>query len=402
MNAAALGLSGAAVVMMMTLGALLFALINRSRVKRRFKLAAKHSSTLNKCLVVRPCAGVEDHLRECLLSISSATCDFPIRILLAVDDPDDAALPTLENVREVLSARGFAVSVVIAPVIGPNRKAAIIAECLRLEGHDAETLLVADSNVNLTGYNLNQLIAGLFDDARTGAVWAPFREVAAVPSFGNTASEAVLHYSWHSFGLLSAVDPGGMVGKLFAVRKDALKVVSDFRNLVGVLGEDMALSRALRTAGYKVICAPDAAVSPMSVKTWGETRYRHTRWMLVIKSQRPALLASYPLLFFNSLWVYLVALLCAPVLPKPAAALFGAAFLIRLSVGYAAARMLDISPPMKTLLPGIFIADVLLLSAFRRALFTRSFTWRGRALRINRAGVLESVASAGEKPMAAK
>lgn len=393
MTAAAYGLLGAALLTVLTLGALVFAVIQRGRMRRRFHRAAlPQPSTLNKCLLIRPCAGDEPHLRECLLSIAAATCDFPVRILLAVDDPKDGALPTLEAARGELAARGFDTAVVIAPIIGPNRKASILAECLRLEGKDADAVVIADSNISLKGYDLNQLVTGLFQDSRTGAVWAPFRETSDIRSFGNTASEAVLHYSWHSFGLLSAVDPGGMVGKLFAVRKDALQAVSDFRDLVHVLGEDMALSKALRTNGYRVIAAPRPAVSPVSAKSRQETKYRHFRWMLVIKSQRPALLISYPMLFFNSLLVYFTAILCAPMLPMQAAALAAGGFIVRLSVGYTAARMLEIRPAPSTLLKGVFIADVLLLSAFIKALFTRSFTWRGRALKINKTGALESAA----------
>ena len=378
----------AATLSIATLGTLVFGVINRARLTRNFRRAATQGIAPNRALLIRPCAGDEPGLKNRLLSVCEAHCDFPLRIVLAVDDPNDAALPAIYAARDALVARAWDVSIVFAPVIGPNRKASIISECLRLERKNIDTAVIADSNIDLAGFDLNRLTAGLLGDPGIGAVWAPFRETAKRRSFGNFASEAVLHFSWHSFGLLSAVDAGGLVGKLFAVRKEALAEVSDFSDLTHVLGEDAALSKALRTAGYGVRVAPLTVLSPVPSKRWSETLDRHVRWMMVVKSQRPALLSAYPLLFFNALFIYFAALLVAPIHPIPALTLAAFTFVVRVAVGAVAARMLGLRPRWPQLFSAVFIGDALLTLAFFKTLYSRSFTWRGRPLFIDRSGTL--------------
>ena len=378
----------AAALEVLTLGALVFGVINRARLTRSFQRSVKRGIAPNRALLIRPCAGDEPGLKDRLLSVCEAHCDFPLRIVLAVDNPNDKALPAIHAARDALVALAWDVSIVIAPVIGPNRKASIIAECLRVEKSEFDSVVIADSNIDISGVDLNGLTAGLLGNPAIGAVWAPFRETAARRTCGNVASEAVLHFSWHSFGLLSAVDADGLVGKLFAVRKEALAEVSDFRALTRVLGEDAALSKALRASGYNVHVAPLTAQSPVPPKTWSETLDRHVRWMMVVKSQRPALLAAYPLLFFNTLFIYLAALLIAPVLPIPAMLLAAFTFAVRIAVGTVAARMIGLRPRWAQLLSAVFISDALLFLAFFKTLFSRTFTWRGQPLYIDRSGTL--------------
>jgi ceramide glucosyltransferase len=113
--------------------------------------------------------------------------------------------------------------------------------------------------------------------------------------------------------------------------------------------------------------------------------------MMVIKAQRPALLISYPMLFFNALVMVASSAACAPFSPLLSGIVLYAAVLLRIGVGYTAARMLSLRPKASDLLFGILIADVLLVIAFIKALGTRRFNWRGRWLTISGGGELKDV-----------
>ena len=295
-----------AALLVATLGALVFAVVKRRALKSTLRRLNTERFQGRTCLLIRPCAGDEPRLFDALTSVTQSNRDFSLTVAFGVDCAEDSVIPAIENAVKTLEAAGIEAKVVIAPLIGPNRKASILAECVRRFGQNVDAVISADSNVSLAGFNLNALVEPLFADADLGATWVPFRESCDTPAFGNLVSEAVLHYSWHSFGLLSALDPRGMVGKLFAVKREALRATDDFRNTARVLGEDVALARSLLENGWKVTALPIAVTSPVGRKTCADTVARHVRWMMVVKAQRPALLISYPLLFFNSLPLCLV------------------------------------------------------------------------------------------------
>src|SRR5690606_35045969 len=100
-----------------------------------------------------------------------------------------------------------------------------------------------------------------------------------------------------AFSLLGRLEPHGLlVGKTFAVRLTALRRVGGFAALVQHLGEDMELARRLREQGSCVQESDTVVSSLASRRSVGQVLARYARWLLVIRAQRPALLASYPLL----------------------------------------------------------------------------------------------------------
>jgi ceramide glucosyltransferase len=258
---------------------------------------------------------------------------------------------------------------------------------------DDDVALVIDSDVELETLDLTRLLAPLRDpDARVAATWCPPVEREPV-SLGDRMSAALLGGSLHAFPLLGVLDPAGLVGKTLAVRLDALREVGGFAGLVRHLGEDMELARRLRARGFRIAMSEQVVASLASRRRVTDVLARYARWLLVIRAQRPRLLASYPLLLAATPGIVLGGSLGLWLGLPGAGAAMGLAVVARLVVAYAAARVAcraagPVAGPM-TALGDAVLADALLLGAFVRALGPARVRWRDRSLRLGTHGVLE-------------
>lgn len=337
-----------------------------------------------RILLVRPCAGHEPGLEQRLVSALATVGEARPAVRFSVASADDPAVEAITAAMGRLSAAGVEVELVLAPPIGPNRKTSQLAAAAPPGA--ADLVICADSDVDLTGLNLDLLLRPLALGA--GACWAPPVERGPLRGVGDRASQAVLGGSLHSFPLLSRLDPAGLVGKLFAVRGDALEAAGGFRGLVRHLGEDMELARRLRLLGWRVEVAPMVAPSMASGRAPREVVARYARWLQVIRAQRPALLVTYPAFFFC--WPLQTALAITSL--DASSAMAGAALLIallgRLIVALGAARLAGRPLGLGSALVDMALSDLTLGLAWLGALMTRRFQWRGVPLRIGRGGEL--------------
>ncbi len=341
-----------------------------------------------RVLVVRPCAGNEPGLDRALASLASVRSSVRLTCRFAVDDASDPAAAPAAIAASALRDAGIDATIVFTSADAPNHKAAQIEAALAQEREAFDLLVVADSDVDLTAFHLDALLAPMLADEAVGAVWAPPVETGPVTGGGDRASRALLSASLHAFTILGALDGGGLVGKLFAVRRDAIRATGGFAAMTRVLGEDMELARRLRGSGRKVLVAPLVAKSLKTGRSWRGSVERYARWLTVIRAQRPHLLASYPLLFFATPLVLVASALLAPAAPGFALAAAIVALLSRVFVAIAARALAgDRFSPLASIVDAA-LADALLASAFAKALATRTITWRGRTLTIDRRGVL--------------
>jgi ceramide glucosyltransferase len=341
-----------------------------------------------RVLVVRPCAGLEPSLDRTLASLSGIRTGATIACRFAVESAGDPAAAAASRAAGALRAAGMDAGVVFTGADAPNHKAAQIEAVLAKEPDRFEVLVVADSDVDLAAFELDTLLSPLLEDATVGAVWAPPIEAGAISGSGDRASRALLAGSLHAFTILGALDGGGLVGKLFAVRSTAVVAAGGFGKMRRVLGEDMELSRRLRGAGLSVRVAPTVARSLQTGRSWQDAAARYGRWLSVIRAQRPHLLASYPLLFCATPLIVIASLILlrfAPVLALAALVLGLASRLFTAAVARAFAG--EPFSPWASLLDAV-LADALLAHAFARAVATRRFVWRGRTLTIDRRGAL--------------
>jgi ceramide glucosyltransferase len=361
-------------------------------LRRPVPAATSRAPTLAQTLlVVRPCAGDEPCLALTLASLG-ALADLPgVRVRFAVATAADAAVSAIGTACERLAARGVDARLVVTHATGPNQKSDQLARVLAAEP-DGATIVVVDSDVDLTAFDWDALLAPLADP-RVAAVWAPPCEAPGA-TFGDRASEALLGGSLHAFPLLAGIDPHGLVGKVVAVRRAALDAIGGFAALGQHLGEDMELARRWRAAGARVVASRGVALSRAARRTPTAAAARYGRWLTVIRAQRPALLASYPALFFATPLIVFASTLAVVAGRAGVGALAAEALAVtaRLTVGFAAARACGRPTTPLAILTDAVLADGLLAWAFARALRSRTVRWRGRALRVTPGGALHEVA----------
>ncbi|EYF03788.1 glycosyltransferase [Chondromyces apiculatus] len=356
-------------------------------------------------LLVRPCAGHEPHLDRALRSLCEARTSATLRCTFAVESDDDEAAPAARAAVQALISAGIpsclvntAQGTATPRAFAPNRKAAQIAAVVAAERQPFDVLLIADSDVDLAGLDLDTLLAPLSGPHPAAAAWAPPAEFAPPHTLADRASAALLGGSLHAFPLLAGLDPGSLVGKLCALRADALHRIGGFDALTAHLGEDMELGRRLRAQGSAIRVAPLVAPSLASHRSIPAIVSRYARWLTVIRAQRPLLLASYPALFAATPLIVLLALLTASATATapattatvswPALAAIALALGARLLTAFAAARAAGRPTSLRTAIADALLADLLLLAAFTRALVSRKVVWRSAVLTVDRRGLL--------------
>lgn len=329
-------------------------------------------------LLLRPCAGAEPELDRTLSSLP-ALGPHRLRVCFITAEAGDPAEPAIQRALSSLRAQGVAAEHRLGPPLGPNRKLSQLVA--GIAGAEEEVFLCVDSDVDLEGLPLDALVGPL----QTGlaAVWAPPVEVQQ-RSLGDRLSRAVLGGSLHAFPLLCGIDPAGLVGKCFALRRDALGAIGGLAPLAHHLGEDMELSRRLRAAGFAVGPAGALCRSVVAGRSPSAVRQRLSRWILVIRGQRPALLPSYPLLLAASPLQVGLAL----VVGEPGLALLALA--ARAASSVLARRRCGLPLRPEEILLDTLLGDGLLLWAWLRALRSRRLSWRGQPMFVDREGRLRA------------
>lgn len=337
-------------------------------------------------LVVRPCAGSEPSLGPNLATLGALRDPF-VRVRFAVATRDDAAVPAITAACGTLTAAGIDARMVVTEASAPNQKSDHLARVIAAEP-DAPIVVNVDSDVDLSCFDWDALLTPLSDPG-LAAVWAPPVE-APGETFADRTSEALLGGSLHAFPMLAGIDRDGMVGKVVALRRTALESVGGFAALREHLGEDAELARRLAASGAALKSSRGVAHSRASGRDLRAAVVRYGRWLTVIRAQRPALLVSYPALFFATPLLVLASTAAVTAGVGGAWSLIaeGVAVSARLLVAWAAARASGRSGGAFARVTDALLADALLALAWASAVTTRSVRWRGRTLRVDAGGTL--------------
>lgn len=275
-------------------------------------------------------------------------------------------------------------SVLVTHARDGNRKARQLMAAEQQLPSNVDVVLVADADVRLDAALAKEMLTELAPPA-VGAVWAPPRECAAA-SWGDVASKGVLDASLHAFPVLAALDPRGMVGKCFAIRRDALSHIGGFAKVSHVLGEDMELSRLLHAGGHRVVATSRPADARVSGRPLRAALQRFARWISVIRHQRMHLLVSYPLLFAAMPLQIFLSLALSLNDPVAGLTLLVSSVLTRLLIALLARW--STGRDMRGLPSAMLFGDVTLLAAWAMVLFGLPVSWRGVPLRFGPNGQL--------------
>lgn len=256
----------------------------------------------------------------------------------------------------------------------PNRKVGHLANALATLTSPS-VVVVADADVRLT----SELLTALRVEISNGAdLCTAAPEPTGDASLGGLLWTAVLSHGHLAFRALDAVaiGPKPVCGKVMALSPRAQAVLVGLGHYVG---EDLELSARLHAAGAKVTLAPlPAAACVEPTASLASVLDRLDRWMVVLRTQRPALAPTVPLLFCAAWPVLALGLwLRGPMLAAAAALwLVRTALAVRLRPRWSA-----LAWPL---------AELALAVAFFRSLPRTTVTWRGRTLAVGRGGEIAS------------
>ena len=356
----------------------------RARNLGRAEVRVPSEALDSEVVLVRPLAGAEPGLYDRLVRTGGAT-----RILFAIRDEQDGAFEQASRAVRVLVQRGCDATVVFTHAVGPNLKSDQLARALATLTKAPPVVAVADSDVDLHEGAILMLAAPLLSSDGPHATFAPFACVCegSGATLGDRALVATLSASLHAFPFLVGIDATLFVGKLFSIRTDSLAQIGGFSALVDVLGEDVELRRRLDEHGLRADTIPVVARATRTGRSLGEAISRMTRWLAVVRAQRPHLLASYPLLMAGALPLLAFSMLVSRHAGEPYAWVLWAATLTaivaRLIVSFEGRRHSGQQRGFGTALVDIPVSDALLLVSLAKALVARNVSWRGETLRLD-------------------
>ncbi|ATB30876.1 glycosyltransferase family 2 protein [Melittangium boletus] len=328
-----------------------------------------------------------------------ASTRVPVLLLRPVDAPSPQEL---ENLALPIDYAGPLEHVVLSPVRPSlpegvrwvpseprtsNRKVGHVLSALAAPPREGRVVLVVDADVAVTG----ALVEGLAAPVAAGAALS-----TAVPTpvgaqgLAGRAVAGLLRRTHHSFRALHVMSAGAQAvcGKALGLGAPAL---DELPRLADHIGEDLELSKRLHARGLDVALCEVPALVPLAPGDWRGARERFTRWMQVLRSHRPGLYPTVPLLFTPT-WPLLALSLGA-----------GSAWLAMGVLGLVGVRTLlswrlaTLSAPEPGEARTSLVADWLLGEALLLAAFVSSLvraprvTWRGRTYVLDSGGRMSPV-----------
>ncbi|WP_282420995.1 glycosyltransferase [Polyangium sp. 15x6] len=337
--------------------------------------------------ILKPLKGVDDGLRENLLSFASQK--YPTyEVLLGAEDAEDPALAVAREVMARVPHAPF--RIIHCPRrTGMNPKVSILEALAARARH--EHVLISDSNVRVGPGYLGAMAAELADP-RVGLVTS-----VIVGTGEGSLGAALENLHLNSFIVRSTLSANVflghacVIGKSMLLRLGDLAAVGGFASVRDVLAEDYLLGKAFQEAGFRV------ALSTEPVRTvnerWRLDRFvsRHIRWT---QMRRRVHLGSYliePL--FNPVPLLLVLSLVAGG-ALAWAALLGLALKMALDVAlWSRMRGEGMSWRCAFLVP---FKDVLATWTWVVGGLRRTVDWRGNRMRIGEGTRLEPIHGAAK------
>ena len=280
------------------------------------------------------------------------------------------ASPALDVMRDFVAAAGVPARIVRSPGIAAmSPKLDTLSTPIAAAAHDA--ILTKDSNITFSADTARAMLASLVPGV--GLVCAVPVAVRAETLAGRI--EAVLiNRDARLLLTASASGKGYGVGKAMLFRRGDLQRAGGPAALGYTIAEDTALSRAMAAIGLRTVFAHATVDQEIGARTFAEVYGRQARWAVIRRAEEPRTFAFEPV-------ACPLPAACAGALAAPLVGLSaGAAFVTTLvgwyliEVAVTALKRWELSPWT----PVAFLGrDIVLLTAWTRAWFTREVVWAG-------------------------
>jgi ceramide glucosyltransferase len=227
-----------------------------------------------KVSILKPLCGLDDGLEENLASFAGLD-GVSYELIGSVERTDDPAVEVFRRIQARFPSAPF--SLVIGGASGRTLNPKIDRLIPALAAARGQIIFVSDSNVRVGKDQIARTLAPLAEGA-ADAVSNPFAGTGA----RDTGSFVeCLH-------LLNFVVPGNLlagwsgrpclVGKSFAVVREALEKIGGFERFRNVLAEDQAIALALYEAGFRLVYSEEVVENIIERRTLRRALKRQIRW----------------------------------------------------------------------------------------------------------------------------
>jgi ceramide glucosyltransferase len=322
-------------VLVLALGPLFYYLLGIWSAWRFFRVAHREPGQTQvtggeapQISVLKPIRGLDPDAYENFASFCRQ--DYPqFEILFAVNDPEDPAVPVVQELISNFPERPIRL-MVVAERLGANTKVSNLCRLAREARHDL--LVITDSDVRVDPGYL-QSVAAMFRDPGVGGVTALYRGrdnfefVAAMDCVGSSAA--------FCGAALVARELEGlkfMMGSTMATTKERLAEIGGFEAMVDLHSDDYELGRRIAARGHRIELLPEPVWMAFPSQTL-EAYLRHElRWAIGIRNIRPG--GHFGMLFTHGLpWA--IAAACVAPSGAVATAYLAGYFVLRFAMAWA-------------------------------------------------------------------
>ena len=331
--------------------------------------------------VLKPLKGLETGGRQCLESF--LTQDYhPYQVIFGVPDPQDPALPLLEELRQAFPHRE--VDILVCPEsLGLNPKISTLRQMEPRARYDY--LLIADSDVQVPPDFLSRVAAAL-QEPDVGLVCCPYRAGAA-KTFG-ARLEALTIAADFIPSVATAFYVEGIrfaLGATMALSRPVLASIGGLAALADYLADDYQLGWRVSQMGLQVRLLPLAVTTHNPAMSFKDYLAHQLRWARTYRVCRPKGYLAYGI---THALVYSAAFLLASALAPAALGLTAATLALRGAIAYFSERHClkgDLPLQALWLLP---LKDCLSFGLWLLSFLGGGVTWKDRRFRVTPEGRL--------------
>jgi ceramide glucosyltransferase len=328
--------------------------------------------------ILKPLNGAEPGLFENLASFCAQDYSAPFQILCGVQDSQDSAVATVEQLKNSFPERDVRL-VVDATPHGVNLKMTNLINMAPHARHDC--LVLSDSDIGVDPRYLAEVAAAL-DGSEVGGATCLYHGVAAAGFWSRLSALAInAHFLPNVLAGLRTGLAKPCFGSTIALTRSRLAEIGGLEAFADRLADDYAIGDALRARGLQ-IATPDMLVAHSCSESSFFELWRHElRWARTIRSVDPwgyaGSFVTHPLAWS------LLAMAAGSLGPGALAAAL--ALFCRIAVLQAVTRNFGLAPPPYWLTP---IRDLLSFAVFAWSFCGRDLSWRGRSFHIRADGAL--------------
>jgi ceramide glucosyltransferase len=362
----------------MALGPLFYYLVGIYSAWRFFRVAHRGAgqtppanNDVRPISVLKPIRGLDLGAYENFASFCRQDYPAEFEILFAVNDPDDPAVPVVQELIADFPERSIRL-IVVAERLGPNTKVSNLCRLVREARHDL--LVITDSDVRVEPGYLRS-VAAMFRDPGVGGVTALYRGrdnlqfVAAMDCVGSSAA--------FCGAALVARELEGlkfMMGSTMATTKQRLGEIGGFEAMVELHSDDYELGRRIAALGYRIELLPEPVWMAFPSLTLSAYLRHELRWAIGIRNIRPG--GHFGMLFTHGLPWAIAAAFVAPS-AAIAAAYLGAYFVLRFGMAWAVGIWGLRDPVLRRRIWLLPVRDLLSFFVWLASFAMNRIEWRG-------------------------